>query len=608
MKIKKSKNVLITSLFFILFILILTLNVNATEIIDKIDINVFIDNNGNANVKETWCLDVKKGKEESKTYTNMSDYEITDFTVFDDSGKEYTFLNEWDSSITFEDKAYKFGISKKGKNIKLYWGISEYGERTYYLEYKILNLVKQYNNAQGIYFNFLPTNTNKQISSANITIESEQDFNAKKFKTWAFGYPSGTLKFSDDGKIIMDSRVKLDSHEYMKILVKMPKKTFDTTNIVKTKFNDVYKEAMKDPNIIEDSNAKNSVDTMTIVQNAIIVVIGIIFIIVFLIVAKKITYALIKKLYSGDSETTKILYDRAPQSIPANVGYSKDIPCSLYRAYWLMDKYFSTNSNNFYSELLSAIMLKWYKEGKIRVGKTKSGILNKTNYAIDFRSLNSGNENQENELIYMLKDAAGENGILEKKEFKKWCEDHCYTLMQWFDKIDKIEFEKLESENFVDVKVEVQQKTIAEGKLTIYKKYVKPEVRELAIKLQRLKKLLSEYSYIYDREPIELHMWDSYLIFAELLGVSSELENQLENISENNLKEIVSNEHKITSYCINDFSNDGINSALKEIQRIEYEKEEYYHSDDSNINFNRKITFDTSKNKLSRQRRTKGRR
>ena len=113
------------------------------------------------------------------------------------------------TSESFENKAYKCGINKYGNEVELCWGISNYGYRTYVLKYKISNIVQQYTDTQGIYFNFL--NMDFVVYNAKITIHSDFPFSLENSRIWAFG-TEGEINFIDGNIVFYTTNVLYGSY------------------------------------------------------------------------------------------------------------------------------------------------------------------------------------------------------------------------------------------------------------------------------------------------------------------------------------------------------------------------------------------------------------
>ena len=79
--------------------------------IQKISMDIFIDNNGDAQVTETWSCKVTQGTEVYHPYYNLGNSQIKNLSVTDGNTK-YTTLSSWNTSGTLSSKANKCGINK----------------------------------------------------------------------------------------------------------------------------------------------------------------------------------------------------------------------------------------------------------------------------------------------------------------------------------------------------------------------------------------------------------------------------------------------------------------------------------------------------------------
>ena len=57
--------------------------------IHKIDMDVYLDSNGNASITEVWDAYLTQGTEGYKPYKKLGNSSISNFNVSDDSGKTY---------------------------------------------------------------------------------------------------------------------------------------------------------------------------------------------------------------------------------------------------------------------------------------------------------------------------------------------------------------------------------------------------------------------------------------------------------------------------------------------------------------------------------------
>ena len=137
-------------IFLIISYVCFSQNVYANSI-SNINMDVYIDINGNAYVVETLDTNVDKGTEWYHSFEKLEDKKIIDFSVTDDNGNLYTDVGNWNPKWSFDEKKYKSGINYTNDGIELCFGLSEYGHRTYTLKYTITNFITQYTDAQGTY-------------------------------------------------------------------------------------------------------------------------------------------------------------------------------------------------------------------------------------------------------------------------------------------------------------------------------------------------------------------------------------------------------------------------------------------------------------------------
>ena len=156
----------------------------------------------------------------------------------------------------------------------------------------------------------------------------------------------------------------------------------------------------------------------------------------------------------------------------------------------------------------------------------------------------------------MLK-VASLNDILEAKEFNKWCKKNCSTLTSWFFSALYDTQIKLENEGLIIPGFDKNKRV---------KKVVSELLREEAIKLKGLKKFLLDFSTISDKGAIDVHLWEEYLIFAQLLGIAKKVEEQFSELYPEMVKYSKLSNDNITS-TIRRFSHNGISEYERENRR-----------------------------------------
>ena len=536
------KTLKILFVFIFAFIVFSIGNIVEANSIQSISMDIFVDDNGDAYVTETWKCNVTQGTEVYHPYYNLGNSEIKDLIVTD-GNTQYTTLSNWNTSGTLASKANKCGINEITNGVELCWGISEYGSHMYTAEYIITNFVSETTDAQMIYWTLIPYDFSNSIG--NMYIKIHTNFKIEDtIDVWGYGNYGGTA-YVYDGYIEMQSDGRLETDEYMTILVKFPLGTFNTTNKLDDDFEYYYGMAEEGAEAYVDSSAED--------------VIAAIF--TFFIMTIVFTIGLFAAMASAN---TKFEYGTAGKKIPKDVPYFRDIPCQkdIFRAYYIGHKYNIVEKK---TDILGAIILKWLKDGVIRIEEKETGfIFKKENTVIVLKETNPEIfiEDKEKELFKMLY-AASKDGYLESKEFENWCKHSYSKVLSWFDTIISAEEKKLIEQGLIKVKEKVQLK-IFKSKVYV----ATPELKQEAIELAGLKRYLNEYTLIKDREAVEVQLFEEYLIFAQIMGIAKKVAKQFKDI----YPEIIE-QSSFTSYdyimFVHMSSNKGITAAKTAKSRAE---------------------------------------
>ena len=533
------KKILKTLLFVFMFsFFILIGNVEANSF-NSINMDIYIDKNGDAHITEIWDYTADSGTENYHSYKNIGNSEFTNFTV-KEGNNVYTTLSSWDVNASFNDKAYKCGINYVSDGVELCFGISSYGRHTYSLNYTITNFVSNLNDSQMAYWELVPSGSVKK--DVYIKIYSDFDY-ADDLPVWGYGNYGGTC-YVYDGYIEMQPDGKLDSNEYMTILIKFPLDTFNTSNTLNEDFDYYYNMA--------EEGATNYSDNSS---DAMFYIISIFFPLVFIII---ITISIAA---SGASNSNKISFGSAGNKVPKDVPLYRDIPCKgdVFRAYFIAYNY---NLMKKKTDLLGAILLKWLKENKVKVQKAEVGkIIKKEDTCIILENTMNFENRLEEELFNMFYESS-KDGILEKKEFEKWCSKNYSKILNWFDSVLNYERDLLVTEG----KISVQEVTTL--KIFKSKKYIADDsLMEEAKELKGLKNFLEEFTLIKEREAIEVALFEDYLIFAQILGIAKKVATQFKKL----YPEVIENyDYDFDDiFLVYTFSSVGISSANSAKSRAE---------------------------------------
>ena len=498
----KCFKVFFTIIFFIAIINIKTI-VHANSI-SSINMDINIDDYGNANITEVWKCNTSQGTESYHPYYNLGNSKITNLTVSDNT-KNYTTLNSWDTSKGFNSKAYKCGINKISNGVELCWGISNYGSNTYTVKYTITNFVSSLADCQMVYWTLIPYDFSNSIGSVKIKIYSNKYFQ-DTIDVWGYGNYGG-LCYVNNGAIYMDSDGTLGTSEYMTILAKFPRGTFSCSNELDYNFDHYYQMA-------QSGSKKYNQKKESIIRS-----IGY-FLGYFIRFIPFVIIAILAKFATGNKYGFN--YGPLGKKIPKDVPYFRDIPCNndIFKAYYIAYQYGIIKNK---TDILGAIILKWLKAGIIRTENREGGIIFKKENTVIILGDDSNRQfdnQKETELFHMMH-IASKDGILENKEFEVWCRNSYNKILRWFDGILREQRENLNVEGLLT----------STGSGVMGTKYTAtPELKNEAMKLAGLKKFLLEYTLIPDRQAIEVKLFEDYLIFAQMMGIAKQVSKQFKEL------------------------------------------------------------------------------
>ena len=236
----------------------------------------------------------------------------------------------------------------------------------------------------------------------------------------------------------------------------------------------------------------------------------------------------------------------------------KYIPCdkNIFEAFFISEIF---NLNKKKEDLLGAILIKWIRDKYAKVIKYNKKKLfgnSKEIIAIDLTNMpNYQFENYYEKELYEMMFNASLDGILEEHELKKWCNNNYSKFFKWFDKVKQ----DINRQHINDGDIAV----LKTGKLFQHDIYtINDKLCDEAKKLYGLKKYLLEFTKLDKKEFIDVKLWQDYLIFAQIFGISSEVLKQFNNL----YPELINSNKSYLNYndilWVNTITKSGINSAL----------------------------------------------
>ena len=497
-------------LFILCFFTSVTV-VNASSI-DSIDMDIVLDEYGTATITETWKANVSQGTEGWHPYYNFGK---TNFSVLSASmdGVNYTVEDNWNENTTLSAKAYKAGIYYAGENeIDVVFGISKYGSHTYKIVYQMTNFVSNLTDADMIYWQLFPHDFSMQPKNVTIKISGPYEY-PDTLDVWGYGM-YGAPCYVKDGSIYMTSDGRISSSEYLTLLAKFPAGTFKTTSQLDKDFEYYHNLAMEGAEVYHEEKEKTSL-------------VDILFgLIAFLFQA--LVWIFIAVVGIRAYNKSKINYDFGPEGKKLkNVNNFREIPCNkdIFRAFFVADTYdLNKNKNDF----MGVLLLKWIYAGNVTVETIteKKLLKDKKQDVITFVNEPVNATKEERDLYRYMNQASGD-GKLEKDEFKKWCKNHYSKILGWADKVLEAERKELIASGLL---TDVVTKKGLILKYDVHAYRIESRLKQDAIEMKGLKQFLNEFSQIDKKEPIEVKLWNEYLMYAQIFGIADQVMKKFKDL------------------------------------------------------------------------------
>lgn len=506
MRIKKYSFIF---LIVLIAMLLLPIKVSANTIHD-ISIDVILDENGNATIREWWSGEFPDGTENYIVMKNLLGAELKDFKVssvmYDG---EFTEKTPWDIDKSRKDKQYKYGIVKKSDGYELCWGTGGFdGVVPFSVEYKLDNFVKRYEDGYtGFNWQFVSFDMSPAPKHVSIRIQRDGGFNQEDTKIWGYGFEGEVI--IQDNMIVGDTTGPFNSNNYVTILMQTPEDYFNIFEEYPKTFSEVKDLAMEGSDYYTSETTSTTISPEDLPGVLIEIFFSVIF--VFLIPIIPIGLFIFLIVYVIKMSMIKNL----PNVKKDHIDYYRDIPFDNNMELGFLATYFLNNTQE-YDNMISAYLLKWVKCGYLEVVKGTIKGKQKTGLKLLINDINDNSSFFEQELFMVLRRAAGKDSILIDTEFNTWAGENSSYLGGVLNNILKDSQKLFEDRGYLEVK-----------KGLIAKRTITPEGRVEIEKLIGFKKYLLDYSLLSEREVVDVKLWEDYLVWATLFGIADKVEKQL---------------------------------------------------------------------------------
>ena len=477
----------------------LPLSAFAANQVNTMDIQAVIYEDGSMYVTQVWEGDFNEGTE-SYIPMNAPDYlTISQLTVSDQNGA-YETVPEWNIDWSFEEKAKKCGIHHTDSGYEICFGISNYGQNRYAIEYKLDNVIGAYSDRDGFNFRFVNDgmNTTPTDVKVEIRLADGMPITDEIADIWGFGY-DGQVEFSD-GAILAYTESSIYSENYVTVLFSLDKGILSPSRQEPGSFEEVKETAFSGSDYNDTSEEVSTFEAIVTMLLSIGLPIGLI--IWFFRMKKK-------------------RVEKKRQRFTERFGYFRDIPNDgNLSATYALGRLFDVCEDG---AILSTGMLRLIQLGCLSPVETQQiGLMGKTKETVSLRLVGSNHSsmNEYDEYLYtVLESAAGPDSTLQAKELEHFASQNDKLLRAYIQKCENA------GRTWLNQKICLKRWDMP-AKLTDLTPTGKQELGEL----MGLKRYLTDFSLIAERGVKEMPIWRELLTYAMLFGIADQVAEQMKEL------------------------------------------------------------------------------
>ena len=487
-----------------LVLMLCSVTVFASNNVSEIDIDVTVRDDGSAYVVQNWRGTFNEGTE-NYIPINTDDTSVTDFKVSDINGV-YNFVEDWDVDLSFDEKARKCGINETYDGIELCFGISEYGENRYAIEYVVEDFIKSYEDYDGTNFMFVNPDMSTFPTDGHISIvlENGTEFNDDNAGIWGFGY-DGYVEFLN-GKVNAYTTSALSGENSMIVMLRLNKGIIFPKTQIEDSFETVKDKAFHGSDYGYDTYPE---EEATLFET----ILGFIVMFGFWAVVIWIFSFILKR-------------KKAIKKFNKECGYFRDVPNDgkIEVSHYLAQNFDVAGEK---SLIIGALILSMINKGAIEPEKEESvGLFGKVKESINLRLLKEPDTAPELILYNLLLLSAGDDGILQEKELEKYSYKNPEKINEVIERVKNVgEQEFINLGGF----------TSGAGNCI---KDLSDKGREELSEVIGLKKYLNEFTLIAEREITETVIWKEYMVYATLFGIADKVLEQFKKVYPEKIPEI----------------------------------------------------------------------
>lgn len=543
--------------------------------LNELSFKVLIEEDGDLTVEEEWNIKIKNTNTLFKTFEMDSSKhgKITNVTVADIThGKKQ--LKEIDTLMHHVTKDCYYGLTNNDGDFEIAWGVgmdSSVGNRTYLIRYTVKDAIKQYSDYSELYWQFVGKDFAVDAKKIKGEIHAEMTSSeTQDIKVWGHTEDlNGTIYLTSDNVIMFEIN-NFKNGKFVEIRTLIPNNLVE--NVTRKENVEILSTVLKEEEKwANDANFRRTIGNIIPIIITVITLSGGIAIIIWLII--KIIRAL-KKIVTLKplKPSQEIIYYR---ELPRNNVTSLE---ALYIYGERKRKLDGSELGKVFSATIMDLVLKgkltFIVDSTDKKDGTKIGIPDKANFLKDLSSdernfakivLEATSKYKKDEItlkelqkyiksipaeelqnmpeslhIKMI-DKLSKKGIIDKDNFKNYKKVNnrlgVYIFIAILVIIFQFSFTLLPNSIINIIKITIIVLAIVNIILT------KQELKRIAVYTQEgvdesakwkgLKKYMKEFSLLKEKEVPDIVIWEKFLVYATVFGISDKVLKQLKVVYPN---------------------------------------------------------------------------
>ena len=544
-------------LIFVILIILFTNKVKAASdfTLNNLDFNVKIEENGDLDITETWNISInsetntlfKTFKKDPKKYDEITNVRVKDKTSNINFNKISNLMYHVNTN------SYYALDNDKGE-FEIAWGVNKSsGNKTYEISYQVKNVITKWNDCGELYWQLVGKDFQIPANkvTGKITLPREVT-NKENLRMWAHGPLNGEIYSPSNDTVKFEISPYL-ANTFIEIrLAIIDPEIFLLSNKTKNQNNldNIISEETKWAD--KANQERNKIQRNEKIIKAAGIIISLIIGIIYILKTIKV---------NKNSKEIKKLKPNIECDYFREIPDEKESPGEAGLIYYYDKKSISNIMPKILSATILELSLKGYIEFEINEEKRKT-----EQVTIKLLDKDKSNLKSSEKLIYILLEKIGEEFTM--KDFENYANLHSQEFLNKLKKIEEqIKKEANNSKKFSLKKEEEKKKysnktiinfmllffinmfmlsfSLTENKLLIianicgliyifscYKTSKKissltQEGIDEKEKLNGLKKYMEDFSMLDEREIPELVLWEKFMIYATLFGISEKVLKQL---------------------------------------------------------------------------------